>query len=122
MEATRNKLAEAERSKGDAEAFGIRAEANTLADKLSAFATQRAEEIKAGANRQTEVYLKEMSEDEGLAIFLLWLDTLKDALKQDVTVILTDDSAPWHLMNVGKLPETKDIPQPRDTYVAGSGQ
>ncbi|MHC4416404.1 MAG: SPFH domain-containing protein [Planctomycetota bacterium] len=118
MQTTRDVLADTERFKGDADARGIQSEANTLADKLSAFANQRAEEIRAVGNLQAAIYLDEMSEDESLAIFLVWLDTLEESLKEGVTIVFTDDSAPWHLMNVGKLHETSDIPQPRKTSIA----
>ncbi len=118
MQAVRQKLAETERAKGQAEAVAIQSQANTVADKLRAFAEARAQEIKFQSNELAAGYLDEMAEDEELAIFFVWLDTLEDSLKQEVTIFLTDDTAPWHLMNVSMLPTTTGIPQPQQRYVA----
>ncbi len=118
MQAVRQKLAETERAKGEAEAVAIQARANTVADKLRAFAEARAEEIKFKSNELAAGYLEEMAEDEELAIFFVWLETLEDSLKQEVTIFLTDDTAPWHLMNVSMLPGTTGIPQPQHRYLA----
>lgn len=118
MQAVRQKLAETERAKGEAEAVAIQSKANTVADKLRAFADARAEEIKFKSNELAAGYLEEMAEDEELAIFFVWLDTLEDSLKSEVTIFLTDDTAPWHLMNVSMLPGTTGIPQPQQRYVA----
>lgn len=112
MQATRDKLAETERFKGNSDAAGIRSEANTVADKLRAFADQRSEAIKALANQQAAQYLEQMSEDEQLAIFLVWLDALRGSLKDTTTLVLSDELAPWHLMNLRRMGEDAGIPQP----------
>ena len=120
MQAVRQKLAETERAKGQAEAVAIQSRANTVADKLRAFAEARSEEIKFKSNELAAGYLQEMAADEELAIFFVWLDTLEDSLKQEVTIVLTDDTAPWHLMNVSMLPATTGIPQPQQRYAVDS--
>ena len=99
MQATRTKLAETERTSGQAEARRIRGNANTVVENLQAFAEQRAEQIKAEANRIAAEYLREMSEDEDFAIFLIQLDALQASLKDTATLIFSDESAPWHLLN-----------------------
>ena len=54
-----------------------------------------------------------MSRDEDLAIFLIWLDALEQALAQNTTVILETDFAPWHLMNMDSPDgDVGLIPQP----------
>ncbi|MBG83143.1 MAG: hypothetical protein CMJ40_01200 [Phycisphaerae bacterium] len=117
MQARRNTLAENERARGEAEAERIRSEATTITDKIYAFAEQRAQEIRTRADERSARYLEEMSQDEELAVFLIWLDTLQKALSKNTTVIIDTDFAPWHLMK----PESPDgslrIPKPR----AGEG-
>ncbi len=116
MQATRQKLAEAERTKGNSEAVRIRSDANSVVSTLRAFAEQRAEELKGVANRKAVEYLREMSEDEELAIFLVQLDTLQKSLNDGTTFILSDEAAPWHLLNQSNL-GTGVIPQPSKPYV-----
>ena len=113
MKARRDTLAENERDRGAAEALRITSEAQTSADKILAFASQRAQEIRARGEGQAAEYLQQMSRDEDLAIFLIWLDALEQALAQNTTVILETDFAPWHLMNM-ESPEGEGdlIPQP----------
>ena len=113
MKARRDTLAENERDRGAAEALRITSEAQTSADKILAFASQRAQEIRARGEGQAAEYLQQMSRDEDLAIFLIWLDALEQALAQNTTVILETDFAPWHLMNM-ESPESEGdlIPQP----------
>ena len=103
MQATRTKLAETERTSGQAEARRIRGNANTVVENLQAFAEQRAEQIKGEANRKAAEYLREMSQDEAFAIFLVQLDTLRASLKDTATLIFSDESAPWHLLNQENL-------------------
>ena len=116
MQATRQKLAEAERNRGSSDAVGIHSEANTIIGKLRAFADQRAQEIKGQANRRAAQYLREMSEDEEFAIFLVWLDTLREGLKDTTTLIFSDQREPWHLLNQRHMSASDPIPQPRKGY------
>ncbi|MCZ6543856.1 MAG: SPFH domain-containing protein [Planctomycetota bacterium] len=122
MERTRVRLADAERSRGEAEAVGIESEANTLADKLQAFVEQRAEEIKATANVRAAEYLSQMSEDENLAIFLVWLKAFEEGLQEGVTFFLSDEYAPWHLMNLSNQTDAGHIPQPKKKYLAAPAE
>jgi membrane protease subunit HflC len=99
MQATRQRLAETERSKGTSEAAGIQANANTVVDNLKAFAEQRAEEIRGMAQNRAADYLRRMNENVELATFLVRLDTLKKTLGEYVTVVLSDEASPFHLLN-----------------------
>jgi membrane protease subunit HflC len=104
MEATRSRLAEAERTKGNSDAVGIRSEAKTTVEKFQAFANQRAEEIRGLGEGMAAKFLAQMSEDEELAIFMMNVETLKDALSGYTTYFMTDKTEPWHLLN-----ESNDI-------------
>jgi membrane protease subunit HflC len=112
MQARRNTLAENERARGEAEAERIRSEATTITDKIYAFAEQRAQEIRTRADERSARYLEEMSQDEELAVFLIWLDTLQKALSKNTTVILDTDFAPWHLMKPVSPEGSLSIPKP----------
>lgn len=112
MQARRETLAEQRRAKGMADAEAIRAEARAKHDKIMAFASQRAEDIRAEGEAQAAEYLQQMGEDEELAIFLAWLDALETSLSQNTTLVLESNVAPWHLMNLDSESEVGEIPQP----------
>ncbi len=119
MQVSRNDLAATERQRGESEAAGIESAANTVVNKFLAFASQRAEEIRAAANEDAAAYLAEMREDVDLAIFLLWLDTLETSLQENTTLFFTDKFAPWHMLNSGNLGDAGPIPQPDSKYIQG---
>ena len=112
MQARRETLAEQRRAKGMADAEAIRAEAKAKHDKIMAFASQRAEDIRAEGEAQAAEYLQQMGEDEELAIFLAWLDALETSLSQNTTLVLESNVAPWHLMNLDPETKTDGIPRP----------
>ena len=112
MHATRTKLAETERTAGSAEARRIRGEANTIVENLQAFAEQRAEQIKGEAQRKAAEYLESMGEDVEFAIFQVQLDALRLALSDTATLILSDEAAPWHLLNQANFSSRGPIPHP----------
>jgi membrane protease subunit HflC len=114
MQATRSRLAEAERTKGNSDAVGIRSEAKTTVDKLQAFANQRAEEIRGLGEGMAARLLGQMSEDEELAIFMMNVETVKEALSGYTTIFLTDQSEPWHLLNESSGAGAGAIPRPPD--------
>ena len=112
MQARRETLAEQRRAKGMADAEAIRAEARAKHDKIMAFASQHAEDIRAEGEAQAAEYLQQMGEDEELAIFLAWLDALETSLSQNTTLVLESNVAPWHLMKLDSDSEIGEIPQP----------
>jgi len=112
MQATRTKLAETERTAGTAEARRIRGDANTIVENLQAFAEQRAEQIKGEAQRKAAEYLEDMGEDVEFAIFQVQLDALRVALSDTATLILSDEAAPWHLLNQDNFSGAGPIPHP----------
>jgi membrane protease subunit HflC len=117
MQATRQRLAEAERTRGNSEAVGIRSEAKSTVDKLRGFADQRAQELRQAGDLKAAELLDAMSVDEDLAIFLVWLDTLEQSLQDNTTIFLTDEWAPFHLMNQSNGDLRRDIPQPPKEYL-----
>lgn len=116
MNSERKQLAEIERLKGTAEGQRIRSEAGIDVDKIRAFANQRAEEIRAQGDAEAARYLKEMSQDEELAIFLVWIDALEKSLSDNTTFILQTDVAPWHLMDRNARVNAEGIPMPDRAY------
>ena len=99
MRARRDTLAENEKARGAAEAQRIRSEAKTTSEKIMAFASQRAQEIRTQGEEHAASYLAQMNEDEELAVFLIWLDTLEKALSENTTIMLDMDQAPFHLLD-----------------------
>lgn len=112
MQARRETLAEQRRAKGMADAEAIRAEARAKHDKIMAFASQRAEDIRAEGEAQAAEYLQQMGEDEELAIFLAWLDALETSLSQNTTLVLESNTAPFHLMEINAETKPGEIPLP----------
>ena len=112
MQARRETLAEQRRAKGMADAEAIRAEARAKHDKIMAFASQRAEDIRAEGEAQAAEYLQQMGEDEELAIFLAWLDALETSLSENTTLVLESNVAPWHLMKLDSKSDVGEIPKP----------
>ena len=112
MQARRNTLADQRRAKGTADAEAIRAEAKAKHDKIMAFASQRATEIRAEGEKHAAKYLSDMGEHEELAIFLAWLDAVETALSKNTTLVLESDVAPWHLLEIDQISDNS-IPTPK---------
>ncbi len=122
MEATRERLAQAERAKGQAEAERIDSESRTMAEKILAFARQRAEEIRAVGNEEAATYIEQMSEDEDLAIFLVYLDALEASLAENTTLVLPADMAPWHFMRLTSPVDGRGIPHPTEAMARAADE
>ncbi|MFK7961391.1 MAG: SPFH domain-containing protein [Phycisphaerales bacterium] len=121
MKTQRETLADVENRAGQAAASSVVAKANTDADKINSFAQRRASEIEAEATAYAESLITDMAEDQELAIFLAWLETLEASLSQRTTLILpTQGQAPWHLMNApGSQARESIIPRPQGSGSAG---
>ncbi len=113
MQASRTALAEAKRNEGNARAEAITSEAATLAETIRKFADLRASEIRSQAEAKAADYVEQMSEEQSLAIFLVWLDTLEASLNEQSTFVLSTDFAPWHLMGLSSPTDGDGIPQAR---------
>jgi len=119
MQATRNRLAQAERSSGEAEARAIEEQAENQASKIIAFAQARASEIQAAGNERAAEYLRQMGEAEDLAIFLTWLDTLEASLSRQTTLFLDARMAPFHLLRSDLDVADGQVPQPEFDPIEG---
>lgn len=116
MQATRETLARAERSKGQAEAQRIESEANTMSNRIMAFAQQRAAEIRAAGDEQAAGYFAQMGEHEELAKLLLWLDALEASLSERTTIFLDTHSAPMHFLNMSSPLSAQGVPMPTSAF------
>ena len=116
MQARRDTLAEKLRAKGKADAEAIREAARAKRDKIEAFASQRAEDIRAEGEKQAATYLEKMGEYEELAVFLSWLDAVEIALTQNTTLVLETNLAPWHLLDLNAAVNENGIPQPATSH------
>jgi membrane protease subunit HflC len=112
MEAQQKVLADAERIKGEAEAQNIRSNANSKADRIRAFASVLAEEIRSKGAGKAAQYLEAMAADEDFAIFLIWVETLRAAFSRYTTIILPATIEPAHLLNLNAKVDAKGIPIP----------
>ena len=112
MIATRNKLADLERNKGNSDATAIESAARANADKIRAFANQRAAEIRAIGNQNAAKYLTLMNQEPGLAIFLTWLDALETSLSRHATLVIPTSITPMHLIDFDTPRDSQGFPQP----------
>jgi modulator of FtsH protease HflC len=112
MVATRNKLADVERNRGQFDATAIQSRARANADKIRAFANQRAAEIRAVGSKNAAQYLTLMNEEPGLAIFLTWLDALESSLSRYTTLIIPTSYSPMHLVDLKAPLDQQGFPQP----------
>lgn len=113
MQATRDVLAEAERTTGTSRAERIRADGNSWADKITAFADQRAEEIRALGEREAAKYYAQMGADEELAIFLVHLDSIARTFNSNTTIIMdAQDHSPAYLLDPANAELRDGIPVP----------
>jgi regulator of protease activity HflC (stomatin/prohibitin superfamily) len=99
MQDTRKALQDAERSSGEAAAQQIEGDAKNDQDKISAFASSLAEEIRFEGDEMAARYLAQMGEDPDLAVFLSWLDALETSLSQYTTIVSPMNLAPFHLLD-----------------------
>lgn len=99
MGAERDRLRQEENDKGRAEREALMATANSNATRINAFAEKRAAEIRAEAEQYAASLLDEMSENQELATFLAWLDTLRQSLSDRTTLVISSEHAPFHLLD-----------------------
>ncbi|MHC4428592.1 MAG: SPFH domain-containing protein, partial [Planctomycetota bacterium] len=114
MYQTRQRLAEAERFKGRAEAERIMSEAKTIAETIRAFAELRAEEIRSEGNEKAREYLEKLREDEEFAIYLVHLDALAQMLDKTTTLLVPTNVAPFDKMNLEGVSAAPRSPVSRD--------
>ena len=66
------------------------------------------------------VFVSERDQHGDEEIFMMDVETLKEALSGFTTIFLTDESAPWHLLNESQDAGAGAIPKPADEADAGA--
>ncbi len=98
MRAERNRKTQAIVTQGKAEADRIKAEADSMKEKLLAAAEGRAKAIRGEGDAEAAKYYKMLEEDPEFAMFLRDLESLKKILEKRSTVILSAETEPFKLL------------------------
>lgn len=117
MRSTRQRMAEAARSEGQAQAATIRSEAESARERILAFARRRAQAIRDEGTREAARYFAAFDEDEDFAIFLRHIDSLERMLPHNTTIIL--DAGTLDMFNLfrtepGQMPRPAGLDAPGD--------
>ena len=105
MKAEREQLVKQFKGDGDAEAIRIRSDADRERERILAEAGAQATVIQGQADAEAAKTLKTFQQNPELAIFLLKLKALEEALKDRATVILDPRTPPFDLLRgEGQLP------------------
>ena len=99
MKTNEEKKAARYTAEGDAEAAEILAKARAAEDRIMAVARQKVAEIEARAERVVSEYYKEFDRHPELRIFLDWLRTVEEALKERTTLIIDTHDPPWSVFS-----------------------
>jgi membrane protease subunit HflC len=97
MREERNAQAARYTSAGESEAERIKAEAESIAGTIQAFAEGKADDIVAQGKFEAAQFNRIFAQDEELAVFLLEMDYLLKILKERATIIL-DAQPPFDLL------------------------
>jgi membrane protease subunit HflC len=89
MRSTQEKLAEAARAEGQAQAATIESEADTDRQRILAFANRRAQTIRTEGELEAAGFYNVFAENEELAIFLRRVEALREMLPNNTTFILS---------------------------------
>src|SRR5262249_6007150 len=81
-------------SEGDSPALEIKSKAEGNANTILAFADRKEKEIINEGLAQANKYYKVFQEDEGLATFLMKVETLPKLLKEKSTTVVFDQTSP----------------------------
>jgi membrane protease subunit HflC len=126
MQEERRIRADAETRKGDAAYEAILSDGAGKAEAILNFAEAASAEIRRRGDELAAEAVRIMSEDPEFAIFLAWLDGFEKAAGQNLTVFVSDNMAPFHLLN--RQVAQDGIPRPngaqgrREEIRAASGE
>ena len=95
MKTNEQKKAARYTSEGEAQAAETVAKARAAEERIMAVARQKVAEIEARAERVVSEYYKEFDRNPELRIFLDWLRTVEEALRERTTLIMDTHEAPW---------------------------
>ena len=112
MGANRDKVAQDIASQGEAAAQSIRTSARSAAETIRNFAQFLAQDIRNQGEMEATKYLKEMRNDEKLAVFLRSMDFFKVALARRTTLVFSTSTPGFGLMSPDALNSLKagDVP------------
>jgi len=106
MKEERKAMAQEYETEGLARATAIRVRAQVAGEKIKAYASRKAEEIKSEGERSAAAYYEKFQGHEDLAIFLRQLDALRKALSSRAVLILDESSNP--VIRLFRVPPTKE--------------
>jgi regulator of protease activity HflC (stomatin/prohibitin superfamily) len=112
MKAERNRFVQKLQADGDAQAANIISAANLERDKLLADARATADKIKGEAEKEANESLKVLEQKPDLAIFLIKIKALEDALRDRSTLILDQRTPPFDLLDAGSKSNPKSLVSP----------
>jgi len=112
MKAEREELVRKYRGEGEAEAQKIRSNADTQKAKILAQAESQATVIEGQAEAQAAKELKTFEKNPDLAVFLLKLKALQQALKERSTLVLDPRTPPFDLLHGDAFPKNADTQSP----------
>lgn len=99
MKTNEQKKAARYTAEGEAQAAETLAKARAAEDRIMAVARQKVAEIEARAERVVSEYYKEFDRYPELRIFLDWLRTVEEALRERTTLIIDTHKAPWSVFS-----------------------
>jgi len=102
MKKERQAVADRYTSEGDSTAKQTTDEAEGIAGTIMAFAERKAAEIVAEGRRREAEYNKILSQDEGLAMFLLEIENLAKSLKERTTLVLEANQQPFEQLRAAQ--------------------
>lgn len=117
MAEVQNTIARLEETRGNTEAEAIKAAAKTQADTITGFAQTWAQQIAARGDQEAARYYQEMSKHRDLAIFLMWLDTLKTGMSGATTFFTDMNRAPFQFFNLDAPTNAQGIPVPSTSMI-----
>jgi len=118
MKKERQKFINRYRGSGNAQAQAIEERAKSAREKILAFAKRRADEIRAEGDRAAAEEFTKFRENEELAMYIRWLESLKTEL-QGRAVILLDSSTLSPLQHFMAKPMLPVVPP--DANAPGEG-
>jgi membrane protease subunit HflC len=98
MKAEREQLVKKFQGEGAGEAIRIVSEANLERDKILAEAEKQATIIRGNADKEASKALKTFEQNPELAVFLLKLEALEQAVKDRTTLVLDTQTPPFDLL------------------------
>jgi len=108
MRVTRQRLAQNARSEGDAIAQSIRAQANSDQKRILSFAERIAQDIRSQGDEAAAKYYHIFKKDEDFAIYIRNLESLQTMLKENTTLVLDTETAPFNILKQGLTLEQND--------------